>query len=124
MATPRLSRLQKRILRWLVADHHRTNGVILSSHEELVKALDAYKGNVSRSLQTLETRGWIIMGRSPGGNAHHLRLTVAGQQKAAELYKVIIKRLLVNKQGVEQSPVPCFVLLSSEEEGQLHSPNL
>jgi hypothetical protein len=33
----------------------------------------------------LETRGWIIIGRSPGGNAHHLRLTVAGQQKAAEL---------------------------------------
>ena len=47
MATPRLSRLQKRILRWLVADHHRTNGVILSSHEELVKALDEYKGNES-----------------------------------------------------------------------------
>jgi hypothetical protein len=58
MATSRLSRLQKRILRWLVADHHRTTGVILSSHEELVKALDEYKGNVSRSLQTLETRGW------------------------------------------------------------------
>jgi DNA-binding MarR family transcriptional regulator len=85
MATSRLSHLQKRILRWLVADHHRTKGVILSSHEELVKALDEYKGNVSRSLQTLETRGWIIIGRSPGGNAHHLRLTVAGQQKAAEL---------------------------------------
>ena len=85
MATSRLSRLQKRILRWLVADHHRTHGVILSSHEELVKALGGYKGNVSRSLQTLETRGWIITGRSPGGNAHHLRLTLKGHQKAAEL---------------------------------------
>jgi hypothetical protein len=63
----------------------RTHGVILSSHEEWVKALGGYKGNVSRSLQMLETRGWIIIGRSPGGNAHHLRLTVAGQQKAAEL---------------------------------------
>ena len=87
MTTPRLSRLQKRILHWLMGDHHRTNGVILSSHEELVKALGAYKGNVSRSLQALETRGWIIIGRSPGGHAHHLRLTVAGQQKAAELSK-------------------------------------
>ena len=85
MATPRLSRLQKRILRWLVADHHRTNGVILSSHEELVKALGGYKGNVSRSLQTLETREWIIIGRSPGARAYHLRLTLEGQQKAAEL---------------------------------------
>jgi DNA-binding MarR family transcriptional regulator len=85
MATPRLSRLQKRILQWLAADYQRTKGFILSSHEELVKALGGYKGNVSRSLQTLETRGWIIIGRSPGGHAHHLRLTLAGQQKAAEL---------------------------------------
>ena len=89
MATLRLSRLQKRILRWLAADHSRTNGVILSSHEALVKALDAYKGHVSRSLQTLEARGWIIIGRSPGGHAHHLRLTVAGHQKAAELEKKV-----------------------------------
>src|SRR5215208_733067 len=36
----------------------RTHGVILSSHEEWVKALGGYKGNVSRSLQMLETRGW------------------------------------------------------------------
>jgi DNA-binding MarR family transcriptional regulator len=98
MITPRLSRLQKRILHWLMVDHHRTNGVILSSHEELVKALGGYKGNVSRSLQTLETRGWIIIGRSPGGHAHHLKLTVAGQQKAAGLAKVIIKRLSTSKQ--------------------------
>jgi DNA-binding MarR family transcriptional regulator len=87
MATPRLSRLQKRILHWLAADHQRTKGFILSSHEELVKALGVYKGNVSRSLQTLETRGWIVIGRSPGGNAHHLRLTAEGHQKAAELQK-------------------------------------
>ena len=85
MVTARLSHLQKRILRWLAADHRRTSGVILSSHEELVKALGGYKGNISRSLQTLETRGWIIIGRSPGGNAHHLRLTSEGHQKAAEL---------------------------------------
>jgi DNA-binding MarR family transcriptional regulator len=85
MATPRLSHLQKRILRWLAADHHRTRGFIVSSHEELVKALGGYKGNMSRSLQALETRGWIVIGRSPGGYAHHLRLTAAGHQKAAEL---------------------------------------
>jgi len=35
MITARLSRLQKRILYWLAADHHRTKGVILSSHVRL-----------------------------------------------------------------------------------------
>jgi hypothetical protein len=35
MVTPRLSRLQKRILRWLAADYQRTQGFILSSHEDL-----------------------------------------------------------------------------------------
>jgi DNA-binding MarR family transcriptional regulator len=85
MVTERLSRLQKRILRWLAADHQRTSGVILSSHEELLKALGGYKGNISRSLQTLEIRGFIVIGRSPGGNAHHLRLTAEGYQKATEL---------------------------------------
>jgi len=47
MAIPRLARLQKRILQWLAADHHRTKGVIRSSHEELVKAVGGYKGNVT-----------------------------------------------------------------------------
>ena len=62
MVTVRLSQLQKRILRWLAADHYRTHGVIVSSHEELVKALGGYKGNISRSLQTLESQGFIVIG--------------------------------------------------------------
>ena len=37
MAAQRVSRLQKQMLRWLLADHHRTRGVIASSHEALVK---------------------------------------------------------------------------------------
>src|SRR3989440_13086117 len=61
MATPRLSRLHKRILQWLAADHQRTRGFILSSHEELVKALQRDKGTVSRSLRLLEMRGWIVI---------------------------------------------------------------
>jgi DNA-binding MarR family transcriptional regulator len=85
MGTARLSQLQKRILRGVAAEHHRTRGVIVSSHEELVKAIGGYKGNISRSLQTLERRGFIVIGRSPGGNAHHLRLTAEGHQKATEL---------------------------------------
>ena len=52
MATQRLSQLQRRILQWLAADHQRTKGFILSSHEELVKALQRDKGTISRSLRT------------------------------------------------------------------------
>jgi hypothetical protein len=50
MAAQRLSRLQKKILSWLVQDHQRTKGMIASSHEELVKHLQADKGHISRSL--------------------------------------------------------------------------
>ena len=87
MAMQRLSRLQKRILGWLEADAERTKGVILSSHEDLVKALPGDKGNISRSLHTLEARGWIVIGRSSGGKAQHLTLTPAGHQKASEMRK-------------------------------------
>lgn len=82
MPTARLSQLQKRILRWLVADHQRTKGMITSSHEELVRALQRDKGNVSHSLRTLEVRGWIVIGRSLGGKAESLRLTPEGQKWA------------------------------------------
>jgi hypothetical protein len=74
MATQRVSRLQKQMLRWLLTDHHRTRGVLASSHEELVKALGGDKGNISHSLRTLEARGWIVLGRTPGGRAESLYL--------------------------------------------------
>ena len=87
MATQRLSRLHKHILQWLAADHQRTKGFILSSHEELVKALQRDKGTISRSLRILEVRGWIVIGRSPGGKAQHLTLTPEGHKRAAEVTK-------------------------------------
>ena len=87
MATQRLSQLQRRILQWLAADHQRTNGVILSSHEELVKALQRDKGTISRSLRTLEARGWLIIGRSSGGKAQHLTLTPEGQKRVEKVAK-------------------------------------
>ena len=43
MAAVRLSRLQKRILRWLAADEQRTRGMITSSHPELAAALPSAK---------------------------------------------------------------------------------
>jgi DNA-binding MarR family transcriptional regulator len=88
MTAVRLSQLQKRILRWLAADHQRTQGSdhqrtqgrITSSHQELVRALQRDKGNISHSLRTLEERGWLAIGRSAGGKAESLRLTPEGQK--------------------------------------------
>jgi DNA-binding MarR family transcriptional regulator len=87
MATWRLSRLQQQILRWLAADQQRTRGMIVSSHRDLVKALPADRGNLSRSLRTLEARGWIVIGRSPGGKAQHVTLTPEGAQRASDIEK-------------------------------------
>ena len=84
MTTARLSQWQKRILRWLIMDHQRTKGVIASSHQELVHALQGDKGNISHRLRTLEVRGWIIIGRSSGGKAESLRLTPEGQKWASQ----------------------------------------
>ena len=81
----RLSQLQKRILRWLAADHQRSHGVIASSHQELVRALQGDKGNISHSLRTLERHGLLIIGRSPGGHAEYLLLTPAGHKSTAQL---------------------------------------
>lgn len=79
----RLSQLQKHILRWLLADYQRSQGVIVSSHYELVRALQRDKGNISHSLRTLERHGLLIIGRSSGGQAESLLLTPAGQKRAA-----------------------------------------
>ena len=85
MATQRVSRPQKQMLWWLLTDHQRTRGVLASSHEALVKALDSDKGNISHSLRTLEARGWLVLGRTPGGRVESLYLTPAGLEKASEI---------------------------------------
>ena len=87
MAAWRLSRLQQQILRWVAADHQRTRGMIVSSHEDFVKGLPADKGNLSRSLRTLAERGWIVIGRSPGGKAQHVTRTPEGSRRASEIGK-------------------------------------
>jgi hypothetical protein len=85
MAIARLSRLQKRLLAWLQHDYQRTQGRTSSSHHELVRALPGDKGHLSRSLHTLEARGLLVIGRSPGGKAEYIILTLAGQHQAAQL---------------------------------------
>ena len=85
MTARRLSHLQQQILAWLLRDEQRTHGVISSSHPELVGTLASAKGNISHSLHLLETRGWIIIGRTRGGKAESLYLTLEGRQQAIKL---------------------------------------
>ena len=85
MAARRLSRRQKQSLHWLAVDHQRTRAMIRSSHQDLVRALPGDQGNISHSLQTLEARGLIALGRSPGGKAESLWLTPEGQKWASYL---------------------------------------
>ena len=85
MAATRLSRLQKRMLRWLAADEQRSRGMIASSHPELVAALPSAKGNISHSLRGLEKQGLIVMTRTPGGKTESVYLTAAGRQRACHI---------------------------------------
>ncbi len=85
IAGGRLSRLQKRVLCWLDAEERRTDRIVSSSHHQLVQALPNAKGNISHSLHLLEAQGLVEIGRSPGGQAEHVRLTSEGCQKASEI---------------------------------------
>src|SRR4029434_1967112 len=66
-------------------DHQRTRRMITSSHQELVRAVPGDKGNISHSLQTLEARGLMVIGPSPGAKAGSLWLTSEGQKWASQL---------------------------------------
>ena len=85
MTAQRFSRLPKRILRWLAADHQRTQGRTTSSHQELVEAFAGDKSTMSRSLRTLEKRGWVVIDRTSGGKAESLYLTSEGLPRASEI---------------------------------------
>lgn len=86
MAALRLSRLQKRVLRWLLADERRLGPMVSSSHQALVVALPSAKGNISHSLRRLEAQELIVVGRTRGGGfADFLYLTSKGRQKALEI---------------------------------------
>ena len=84
MAARRFSQLQQRLLAWLAMEEQRTRGMIASSHQELVGALQGDKGNISHSLHTLEARGLLVLVRSHGGKAEALYLTAAGKTWARQ----------------------------------------
>jgi hypothetical protein len=88
MAARRFSRLQKRLLAWLAMDEQRTRGMILSSHPDLVSALQGDKGNISHSLRTLAARGLLIIVCSRGGKAEALALTPEGQKWARQFLAI------------------------------------
>jgi len=82
MAAERLSRLQRRILAWLVAEDQRLRGTMAASYDALVRALVARghdKGHVSASLTGLEAKGLVTITRTPGGKAEAVDLTPAGR---------------------------------------------
>jgi DNA-binding MarR family transcriptional regulator len=88
MAHERLSRLQRRILAWLVAEDRRLRGTMAASHQDLVRALVAWgvdKGNVSTSLKSLEIKGLVTITRTPGGRAEAVDLTAEGRNRVAAL---------------------------------------
>jgi DNA-binding MarR family transcriptional regulator len=61
MARERLSRLQLRILAWLVAEEQRTRGTMAASHQDLAQALGHDKGNLSHSLRNLAAKGLVTL---------------------------------------------------------------
>jgi len=88
MAAERLSRLQRRILAWLVAKDQRLRDTMAARHEDLVRALVVLgfdKGNVSTSLKGLEAKGLITITRTPGGRAEAVDLTAEGRNRVAAL---------------------------------------
>jgi hypothetical protein len=88
MAPERLSRLQRRILAWPVAEDQRTRGTIRASHEDLVRALVAWghdKGNVSIALTGLAAKGLVTITLMPGGKAEAVELTPEGRHRVAAL---------------------------------------
>jgi DNA-binding MarR family transcriptional regulator len=88
MAPVRLSRLQRRLLAWLVAEDQRVRGTMAASHADLVRALVAWgvdKGNVSTSLTGLAAKGLVTLTRTPGGHAEAVDLTAAGRNRVAAL---------------------------------------
>jgi DNA-binding MarR family transcriptional regulator len=88
MTAEHLSRLQRDILTWLVAEDRRLWGTMAASHEGLVRVLVARgfdKGNVSTSLRGLEAKGLVTIARTPGGKAEAVDLTAEGRNRVAAL---------------------------------------
>ncbi len=89
MTSGRLSKLQQQILVWLWRDAQqiRFRPPAHSSYTDLMREMLSDKSNVSRSIRTLERKGFIELGRSPAGYAVWVSLTGKGVLQAANLAK-------------------------------------
>jgi hypothetical protein len=88
MASERLSRLQCRILAWLVAEARRTRGTMVASHQDLARALVARghdQGNISTSLTGLAAKGLVRLTKTPGGHVEAVDLTAEGRNRVVGL---------------------------------------
>jgi DNA-binding MarR family transcriptional regulator len=82
MAAERLSRLQRRILRYVYEAEAQSRWSVSPSHLEIMRAVAGNKGNVSMSLRNLEAKGLVVVYRTPGGYADSIALTREGKNRA------------------------------------------
>ena len=82
MTLTRLSRLQRRILRYVFEAEARSGWSVSSSHYDLVRALGGNKGNISISLRNLESKGLVQVYRTSGGKAESVWLTPEGKKRS------------------------------------------
>ena len=67
-----------------MAEDQRTQGGTSLAHVDLVRGLRGDKSTISHSPRTLEARGLIAIGRTPGGKADSVDLTPKGRKLASE----------------------------------------
>ena len=81
MPTRRLVWLDVWILWWLHADAKRSKGLLAARYQKLLGGFARQEQQRIRdSLAYLETKGLIVVGRTPGGKPAYLLLTTAGSQ--------------------------------------------
>lgn len=85
MAPRRRSRLQRHILKCLMAAYRWTPGGPLLGHYELVATLGRDTSNIGHSLRTLEARGLMVINRTLAGQAHAGNLTSEGRKEGSEM---------------------------------------
>lgn len=85
MTTTRLSRLQRRMLRYVYEAEARSRWSVSASYADLVRVLGGNKGNISISLRNLEAKGLVHVYRTRGGKAEAVRLTQEGKKQASQV---------------------------------------
>jgi DNA-binding MarR family transcriptional regulator len=123
MAVERLSRLQHRILAWLLTENQRTRGTMAAEHQALVRALAHHQGNLSSSLRNLEAKGLVTLAKTPGGKIAAVDLTGAGRAQAELLNNGMNKGTLLQRVW-NDFPVEEFEALEEYAGRELRAPKM